>query len=75
MASCKSLTRRTHFHCFSKEDEGILLSVVLDGETETSYLLVLNAQTMKEVARTVLAQPIGFGFHGNFASTTVRIQD
>lgn len=46
------------------EDDGILLSVVLDGHKGRSYLLVLNARTMKEVARAEMEGVVGFGFHG-----------
>ncbi|KAI9766897.1 MAG: hypothetical protein M1840_006194 [Geoglossum simile] len=34
-----------------EEDDGVLLSVVLDGHTGRSYLLVLNAKDMLEVGR------------------------
>jgi torulene dioxygenase len=47
------------------EDAGYLLSVILDGEKGTSYLLCLDAQTMKEVGRAECEVPVGFGFHGN----------
>lgn len=46
------------------EDAGYLLSVVLDGEKGTSYLLCLNARDMTEVARAECDHPIGIGFHG-----------
>ncbi|KAI1916466.1 hypothetical protein LOZ61_001123 [Ophidiomyces ophidiicola] len=46
------------------EDDGVLLSVVLDGTAGKSYLLVLDARTMKEVARASVKGAIGFGFHG-----------
>ena len=48
------------------EDEGILLSVVLDGEGERSFLLVLDAATMQEHARAYAPHVIPFGFHGNY---------
>jgi torulene dioxygenase len=48
----------------TKEDDGVLLSVVLDGRLEKSYLLVLDARTMTEVARAEMNIPVGFGFHG-----------
>ncbi len=50
------------------EDEGVLLSIVLDGVTETSYLLVLDAATLEERARAVVPERIPFGFHGQFAT-------
>ena len=46
------------------EDEGVLLSVVLDGFRERSYLLCLDARTMREVGRADLGAVVGFGFHG-----------
>ncbi|ELR11487.1 dioxygenase, putative [Acanthamoeba castellanii str. Neff] len=46
------------------EDDGILLSIVLNGETATSYLLVLNAKDMSELARAQVPHHIPFGFHG-----------
>jgi len=46
------------------EDAGMLLSVVLDGFSETSYLLVLDAKTMKEVGRAETGIAIHHGFHG-----------
>jgi torulene dioxygenase len=52
------------------EDEGVLLSVVLDGLEEKSYLLVLDAKTMKEVGRAKVGGVVGFGFHGAHVSQT-----
>lgn len=46
------------------EDDGVLLSVVLDGQGKRSYLLVLDAKTMKEVGRAECEFPVGIGFHG-----------
>ena len=46
------------------EDDGVLLSVVLDGFIEKSYLLVLDAKSMKEVGRASMECVVGFGFHG-----------
>jgi torulene dioxygenase len=48
----------------SSEDQGVLLSVVLDGIKGKSYLLVLDAQTMEEVGRAHVDGVVGFGFHG-----------
>ncbi len=48
------------------EDEGLLLSVVLDVNKGQSFLLVLEAQTMKEKARAYLPHTILFGYHGAF---------
>jgi beta,beta-carotene 9',10'-dioxygenase len=50
-----------------REDEGVLLSVVLDGRTGNSFLLVLDAASLQEVARAEVPHQIPFGFHGQFA--------
>ena len=46
------------------EEDGVLLSVVLDCFKGSSYLLVLDAKDLKEVGRAEVGGPIGFGFHG-----------
>ncbi|KAI1408380.1 carotenoid oxygenase [Hypoxylon sp. FL1857] len=46
------------------EDDGVLLSVVLDGVGKTSYLLCLDAKTMKELGRAECDFAIAIGFHG-----------
>jgi torulene dioxygenase len=46
------------------EDDGALLSVVLDGFSERSYLLILNARDLSEVARAEVGVAIHHGFHG-----------
>ena len=48
------------------ENEGLLLSVVFDAQRGTSFLLVLDAQTLSEVARADVPHHIPFGFHGQF---------
>jgi carotenoid cleavage dioxygenase-like enzyme len=49
------------------EDEGVLLSVVLDSARGGSFLLVLDAQTLDELARAEAPHHIPFGFHGQFS--------
>ncbi|MGH2865209.1 MAG: carotenoid oxygenase family protein [Solirubrobacteraceae bacterium] len=49
------------------EDDGVLLSVVLDARSETSFLLVLDARDLSELARAQVPHHIPFGFHGQFA--------
>ncbi|KAM7205450.1 Carotenoid oxygenase [Naviculisporaceae sp. PSN 640] len=46
------------------EDDGVLLSVVLDGYCGKSYLLCLDAQTMQELGKGEVGFPVAFGFHG-----------
>ncbi|KAK1779537.1 carotenoid oxygenase [Copromyces sp. CBS 386.78] len=47
-----------------EEDDGVLLSVVLDGEKGKSYLLCLDAKTMTETGRAGVDFAIALGFHG-----------
>jgi carotenoid cleavage dioxygenase-like enzyme len=48
------------------EDDGVLLSIVLDSERHRSFLLVLDAATFAERARAEVPHHIPFGFHGQF---------
>jgi len=48
------------------EDDGVLLSVVLDAAGARSFLLVLDAHDLHERARAVLPRPVMIGFHGAF---------
>jgi carotenoid cleavage dioxygenase-like enzyme len=48
------------------EDDGALLSVVLDASSERSFLLILDAASFEEVARAEAPHHIPFGFHGQF---------
>jgi carotenoid cleavage dioxygenase-like enzyme len=48
------------------EDDGVILSVVLDARAGTSYLLVLDAQQFSERARITIPHPILFGYHGAY---------
>jgi carotenoid cleavage dioxygenase-like enzyme len=50
------------------EDAGVLLSVVLDAAGGSSFLLVLDAEDLSELARARVPHPIPFGFHGQFAT-------
>jgi carotenoid cleavage dioxygenase-like enzyme len=49
------------------EDEGVLLSVVFDSGRGNSFLLVLDAADLSEIARAEAPHHIPFGFHGQFA--------
>lgn len=46
------------------EDDGVLLSVVLDGKRGTSYLLCLDSRDLNELGRADVNGAVGFGFHG-----------
>ncbi|WP_420831737.1 carotenoid oxygenase family protein [Bathymodiolus japonicus methanotrophic gill symbiont] len=43
-----------------------MLTVVLDTEKCDSFLLVLNANDLSELARVYVGQIVPFGFHGTF---------
>ena len=48
------------------EDDGVILSVVLDANAGRSFLLVLEAGSFEELARAEAPHHIPFGFHGQF---------
>eukprot|EP00177_Eucheuma_denticulatum_P000490 GFKZ01000861.1.p1 GENE.GFKZ01000861.1~~GFKZ01000861.1.p1 ORF type:complete len:647 (-),score=80.97 GFKZ01000861.1:89-1804(-) len=50
----------------SGEDDGVLLVVVMLAGGEKSCLVVVDAQTMEEVARATVPQVVPLGFHGKF---------
>ncbi|RIB27212.1 carotenoid oxygenase [Gigaspora rosea] len=49
-----------------EEDDGVITSVVLDGTKNTSFLLILDAKSFKEIARAEmeLGTVVPYGFHG-----------
>lgn len=50
-----------------REDDGVLLSVVLDARAQRSMLLVLDAADLSELARAQVPHHVPFSFHGQFA--------
>jgi carotenoid cleavage dioxygenase-like enzyme len=50
------------------EADGVLLTVVLDAERDSSFLAVLDAESLDEVGRARVPHHIPFQFHGNFYS-------
>ncbi|HEU4973906.1 MAG TPA: carotenoid oxygenase family protein [Baekduia sp.] len=50
------------------EDDGVVLSVVLDAAAARSSLVVLDARTFEELARAEAPHHIPFGFHGQHFS-------
>ena len=57
------------------EDDGVLLSVVLDGNGGKSYLLCLDAKSMKEIGKAHVDGVVGFGFHGTHAPANGKALD
>jgi beta,beta-carotene 9',10'-dioxygenase len=54
----------------ANEDDGAILSVVLDARKDASFLLILDAATFQELARAELPHHVPFGFHGNYFAAT-----
>lgn len=48
----------------SAEDDGVILSVVLDAKISASVLLILDAQSFTEIGRALIPMVIPFGLHG-----------
>ncbi|KAK4551912.1 hypothetical protein LTR86_010813 [Recurvomyces mirabilis] len=48
----------------TKEDDGVLLTVVMDSQRKMSALVAIDAVTMKEVGQARLPIVMGYGFHG-----------
>jgi carotenoid cleavage dioxygenase-like enzyme len=55
-----------HSPAAKTEDDGVLLSIVLDIARDRSFLLVLDAASLKELARAEAPHAIPFHFHGNY---------
>jgi len=56
-----------------EEDDGVLLSVVLDVEEGRSALVVLDAKDMKEVGRAEMETVFPIGFHGFWSGKSARL--
>ena len=50
----------------ANEDDGVILSIVLDTRRGASFLVILNASTFTELARAEAPHHIPFSFHGNY---------
>ncbi|KAK4500912.1 hypothetical protein PRZ48_009104 [Zasmidium cellare] len=51
------------------EDDGVLLTVVMNSVEKRSSLVVLNATTMREIGRAKMPLVVNYGFHGAYASS------
>jgi beta,beta-carotene 9',10'-dioxygenase len=47
-----------------EEDDGVLMSIVFNGEREQSYLLLLDARSLEQIARAYLPHNIPWSAHG-----------
>ena len=52
----------------TEEDDGVLTTVAYDGESEKSYLLILDAKELKVINKAFLPYRVPMHFHGNFFS-------
>ena len=50
----------------------MILSVVLDTRSGRSFLLILDAATLQELARAEAPHHIPFGFHGSYLMKGAR---
>lgn len=50
----------------TSEDAGVIVSIVLDAQTEKSFLLMLNAHSWNELARVQFPYHLPFDFHGQY---------
>lgn len=48
------------------EDDGVILSIVFDSKKKQSFLLVLKANSFKELGRAAVPHAIALGQHGDF---------
>lgn len=48
------------------EDDGVILSVVYDKSNKEGFLVIIDAHSMKELARAKMPQALPIGFHGRF---------
>jgi beta,beta-carotene 9',10'-dioxygenase len=55
------------------EDDGLILSVVLDNTGSKSFLLVLDARSFTEIARAEIPHLIPMGLHGCFVEKTAAV--
>jgi len=53
-----------------EEDDGVVLSVILDSNSGQSFLLILDSKSFKEIARALVRHHIPFGIHGQYYGHT-----
>lgn len=56
-----------------EEDDGVLLSVVLDAQAKNTYLLVLDARNLKVLAKARVPEVLPFTFHGVYCKDKVTV--
>ncbi len=49
-----------------EEDDGVILTVVLNEKQQNTFLLILNSKTFEEIGRAVVEHKIPAGLHGQF---------
>lgn len=57
----------------TSEDDGVLLTIISNAEQKASYLLVLDAKTLTEIARAKLPCIIPGSFHGQYFSDSLFV--
>ncbi len=54
-----------------EEDDGVVLTIVVDKKGTKSILVALDGKTLKEIARAALPQVYGLGPHGSFVEGVI----
>jgi len=52
----------------TREDDGVLLSLVFNSNKGVSYIAVFNATTMKVISKAYLPDFVPWNLHGEFVS-------
>ena len=52
----------------AEEDDGYVMTLVYNAVKATSYFMVYDAKTLKELAKVDLQVRVPYGFHGTFLS-------
>ena len=55
----------------TEEDDGVVLTIVLDSTLLQSKLVILDAKTMEEIARAEMKTIVPAGFHGTFVESVL----
>ncbi len=50
----------------NEEDEGVILAVVFDSRSHTSFLLILDGKSFKEIGRAKVSHSLPGGLHGQY---------
>lgn len=58
----------------TEEDDGVVLTIILDKSGKHSSLVALDGRTLKELGRAIMPQVYGLGPHGTFIDSTAMFR-